>query len=237
MNLIPGFRNSLTRLRRKMFEAVGSARYSRMALNELDKKLERHLDFDGGFFVEAGANDGLAQSNTYYFEAIRGWTGLLVEPNPDLAASCRNNRKGIVIEAALVAQHEPHSRVELHRAGLMSTITGALGGSAVTKEHVMAGLTVQRLQATPAIYVPARTLSDVLDAAQIQRSIDLLSLDVEGGEIAALRGIDFNRHAPRFICIEVRDANAIAAVLEPRYRLVEVLSDVGSHCDILYELR
>jgi hypothetical protein len=37
----------------------------------------------GGFFIEAGAHDGVEASNTLYFEKKMGWTGLLVEPNPD----------------------------------------------------------------------------------------------------------------------------------------------------------
>ena len=37
-----------------------------------------------GFFVEAGAFDGEAFSNTLLFELKHNWTGLLVEPNPDL---------------------------------------------------------------------------------------------------------------------------------------------------------
>jgi hypothetical protein len=36
-----------------------------------------------GFFVEAGAYDGKIFSNSLFFEVKQGWTGLLVEPNPD----------------------------------------------------------------------------------------------------------------------------------------------------------
>ena len=46
------------RWRRSIYEAFGSDRYSRPALNQLDAKLERYLDYGGGFFIEAGANDG-----------------------------------------------------------------------------------------------------------------------------------------------------------------------------------
>lgn len=59
--------------RRTGHERCGSDLFSRPALHELDRKLEKFLDFDGGFFVEAGANDGFAQSNTYYFERFRRW--------------------------------------------------------------------------------------------------------------------------------------------------------------------
>ena len=39
-----------------------------------------------GFFIEAGAYDGADISNTFYFEKVLGWTGILVEPNPDAFA-------------------------------------------------------------------------------------------------------------------------------------------------------
>lgn len=43
-------------------------------------KLEKYLDFNNGYFVELGANDGVNQSNTLYFESFRGWHGVLIEP-------------------------------------------------------------------------------------------------------------------------------------------------------------
>ena len=33
-----------------------------------------------GFFIEAGADDLLKDSNTLFFELERNWTGILVEP-------------------------------------------------------------------------------------------------------------------------------------------------------------
>jgi FkbM family methyltransferase len=238
MNSPHDFRQSLKRVRRCACEAVGVLRYSRPSLYGIDRKLERHLDLDGGVFIEAGANDGVRQSNTYYFEKIRGWTGLLVEPVPELAVECRKNRrKSVVSEAALVAGEVVGATVELYVAGLMSTVAGALGDEAATARHVAAAREVQGLAAVRRIRVRARALSVLLDELGIGREIDLLSLDVEGAEETALRGIDFTRHAPRFICVEARDAAGIAGVLEPRYRLAEVLTDVGTHRDLLYARR
>ena len=62
------------------------------ALNDLDRKLEKYLDFDNGVFVEAGANDGINQSNTLYLESRRGWRGVLVEALPVLYEQCRRHR-------------------------------------------------------------------------------------------------------------------------------------------------
>ena len=238
MNFSSSLRQSLKRLRRGAGEALGVERYSRPALHDIDRKLERHLDRDGGVFIEAGANDGVRQSNTYYFEKIRGWTGLLVEPVPELAAECRKNRRAsVVAESALVAQDVAGATVDLRVAGLMSTVAGALGDGAATADHVAAGRAVQGLAEARTIRVAARTLSALIDEAGIVGEIDLLSLDVEGAEEAVLRGLDFARHAPRFICVEARAEAGIAAVLEPRYRMVEVLTDVGTHRDLLYARR
>src|SRR5690349_25167199 len=63
------------RRRREREEARGSDRLSRPALYGIEDKLERHLGGEPGFFVEAGANDGFEQSNTYWLERFRGWRG------------------------------------------------------------------------------------------------------------------------------------------------------------------
>ena len=43
--------------------------------------LEIFKNKTSGFFIEAGANDGLNQSNTFLLESVLKWNGLLVEPN------------------------------------------------------------------------------------------------------------------------------------------------------------
>jgi len=237
VRLPPALRRPLSRLRRTVCEALGSARYSRPALHQIDRKLERHLDFDGGYFVEAGANDGYTVSNTYYFEKLRGWSGVLVEPVPALAAECRRNRRDRVFEAALVAAAAPGDTVELHFAGLMSTLAGALGDTAATAEHVAKGLAAQGLAESYRLRVPARTLTAILDEAGVTREIDLLSLDIEGGEPAALRGLDFKRYAPRFICVEARARAEIDALLAGRYAVAEVLTESTAYQDVLYQRR
>lgn len=237
MNLPTVIRRSAARLRRSACEAMGIARYSRPALYEIDWRLERHIDVDAGVFVEAGANDGFRQSNTYYFEKLRNWSGLLIEPVPELAAECRRNRRSAVVEAALVSAGFSGQTVEINFAGLMSTVTGMLGDEAATAAHVETGVRVQQLQQSYSLRVPARTLSSILDEAQLKSDIDLLSLDVEGGELEALRGLDFTRHAPRFICVEARDRAGIEALLGERYAVAEVLTDFSEYRDLLYRRR
>ena len=235
MNQTASIRRCLSPWRRRLCEAVGIRRYSRLALDGLDAKLERHLDFDGGSFVEAGANDGLTQSNTYYFERWRGWRGILIEGIPALAAKCRHNRPhAIVVPVALVPAMPADGLAVMHYAGLMSAADGAWADPRQLEEHVRRGLAVQNLAGTYQVKVPARTLTAVLDEAAPGREIDLLSLDVEGMEADVLRGLDLARYAPRFICVEARNRPAIEAVLGGHYRLLAVLADRGVRQDLLY---
>lgn len=234
--LPPILRRPLIRWRRRACESVGIRRYSRPALDGLDRKLERHLDRDGGYFIEAGAHDGFQQSNTYCLERFRGWRGLLVEGIPEQAAECRRNRpQATVVQAALVAAALPGDVVEMHFGGLMSVVHDALGQA--TEAHVQAGLAVQKLDSSYVVRVPARTLTMVLDEVRPGQEIDLLSLDVEGMEADVLRGLDLARYAPRFICVEMREDSMVGAVLAGRYHLAEVLVDHGTRRDVLFQRR
>ena len=45
------------------------------SINDLDKKIEKYLPYNQGYFVELGANDGIRQSNTLYFERKKKMAG------------------------------------------------------------------------------------------------------------------------------------------------------------------
>mgnify|MGYP001070472729 CR=1 FL=1 len=200
------------RRRRMRAEAQGSDRLSRPALFDMDRKLDEIIDRDGGFFVEAGANDGFTQSNTYWLERFRGWRGVLVEPMPELAEEARRSRPGsTVVQCALAP--EPGT-VRMRFGDLMSTVDGARDS-----EWASAGVSLGWRDPYE-LDVPARRLSDILDEVGAP-GIDLLSLDVEGFELPALQGLDLDRHAPRWVLVEIhepeRNKPPIDALLGDRY--------------------
>jgi FkbM family methyltransferase len=222
----------LITLRRQVWEWLGSDKYSRPSLNDLDHKLEGYLDFKGGFFIEVGANDGFSQSNTYYFERMKDWKGILIEPIPALYQRCRRTRKrSAVYQCALVSAQYQQDSITMTYANLMSLVQGARKSTSGDQDHVDRGVEIQREVTAPyQVTVPAQTLTSILDEEGVS-SIDLLSVDVEGYEYDVLQGLDLSRYRPRYILVEANYYDEINSYLtENGYSTVDRLSE---H-DILY---
>ena len=226
-------KKKLSRFRRKTFEAIGSDRYSRPSLYEMDRKLEKYLPHRKGFFIEAGANNGLSQSNTYYFEQLRDWTGILVEGIPELYEQCVLERpKSKVFNCALVDSEFIDSHITMKYANLMSIVEGAMKSKDADENHIERGRKAQQNLATYEIQVPARTLTSILDECKVEK-IDLLSLDVEGFELNVLKGLDFNKYKPDYLLIEARFKEEIDKYISDLYIQV----DRFSIHDFLYQRR
>src|SRR5258706_337902 len=149
--------------------------------NGEDRWLEAHFDGKrGGFFVEVGAYDGVNLSNTYHFEQS-GWTGILVEPDPEMAARCRGARpRSRTFECAVGA---PEGKAEIsffQVAGGEEYSTTSL--TAAHRERLdRLGLRWREVR------VAVRTLDSILEEAS-PSEVDFVSIDVEGGEMAVLSG-------------------------------------------------
>lgn len=140
-----------------------------------------------GYFVEVGANEPEKESQSFHLEGA-GWTGLLIEPQPDLAANLRKSRKGQVFEVACSSPENAGTRMTLHVHGPYSSFDPKLAVTGLRPERV--------------IEVPVRTLDDILEEAKAPQGFELLSVDVEGHELDVLHGFDFARWQPKLILLE-----------------------------------
>jgi hypothetical protein len=113
----------------------------------------------------------------------------------------------------------------------MSLVEGALKSKEEEDKHVETGCEIQDVSSYE-VRVPVATLSALLDKHGIKR-VDLLSLDVEGYELNALKGLDFTQHAPRFMLIEARFRQEIDDYVAPLY---DVVAELSYH-DVLYARR
>lgn len=200
---------------------------TRPALSNLDKKLEKYLNFDNGFFIEAGAHDGYSQSNTYYLEKERNWRGLLVEGIPELMQQCQRNRPNAIVQNyALVASDYPNSTIKMHYVDFMSIVEGAHKTPLKQETHIREGTQTHRLNDAYEIKVPAKTLASILDEIDNLPQIDFFSLDVEGYEIQVLKGLNLSKYRPKYILVEAWYFEDMKAFLESYdYELIEYMSD------------
>ena len=153
--------------------------------NEL--KAEFFAAMPNGFFVEVGANEPQRGSQSWQFEQA-GWTGVLIEPQPDLAERLRRTRRAQVVAAACSSPANAGSAMTLHLSGPHSSLKRELAVTGVV--------------ARDTVDVPARTLDDILEQARAPSPIDFVSIDVEGHEVDVLSGFDLARWQPRLVLIE-----------------------------------
>ena len=167
-----------------------------------------------GFFVEVGANHPSEGSQTWHLEQA-GWTGVLVEPQPDLAALLAARRKAKVFAVACTEPAKAGGPLPLHVDGVRS---------ALDPDRMAPGA-----QVSSVILVPTRTLNDILREAEARVPIDLVSIDVEGHEIEVLRGFDFKHWRPRLILVEdhVSSLRTHRFLTGRHYRLVRRLGNNG----------
>lgn len=215
-------RSKITSLVREWFRPTYRKVFVYASLNSLDRNIAKYLP-ERGVFIEAGANDGLNQSNTLFLARKRHWHGILVEPVPRLFERCKKNRPdSFCVNAALVSPEDSGSIIDMIDVDLMTSVRGTKN-FAFDETHIKSAEIIQGIGRNSASAI-GKTISEVISESG-ESTIDFLSLDVEGFELEALKGFTNEEHFPRYILIETKQLDLVNQVLGYRYELVEALSE------------
>ena len=184
------------------------------AIQQEDLEVLKFFGDRPGVFVEAGANHPVEASQTYLLE-LRGWRGVLIEPNPELARLCRELRPASqTFDCAVVEPNHP-TPVQM-RIPSRSNSRNASISAGVENRH----------DGDEFFECEARTLDSILEDSGLDQ-IDFFSIDLEGYEAAALRGFAWDRWRPRLISVEdhCEDLDTHRLVSSRGYKLVRRIGD------------
>jgi len=157
-------------------------------------------DRRGGFFVDVGCYKPTAGSTTYYLEHRLGWKGIGIDAMERYRASWEKVRPTSTFVHAAISDKDGEI-LDLHVAYNIVSIE-----SDVIEQF---GLSDR----AKTIQVETSTLDTILEQQGVER-IDFMSIDIEGAELAALRGLDLKRFKPGFLGIETTKPDAVIAHLE-----------------------
>ena len=171
----------------------------------------------GGFFIEAGAWDGEADSTSLHFELKYGWTGLLVEPLPNKFQSLlKKNRKAWAVQTCLSTQQTPETVDFSTTSSSKNTIGGILNSS----DEKVKDVTMQCLP----LYSILLALGNP--------TVDFLSLDIEGAEYQVLKNIPWKYVDIKAISVETQFAGEVFE--GDRDDIFDLLTSVGyTHLDTI----
>lgn len=137
--------------------------------------------------MDVGANHPVDFNQTWFLEQ-QGWSGILIEANPDLTPLLQAQRPRSRTFQVAVGSPAQVGEVDLH-------LTEGAGGQSSPNPFYDAPLTGRKVR------VKLRTLDTILAETGVTH-IDFLSLDVEEMELDVLAGFDLEKWWPKLILIE-----------------------------------
>jgi FkbM family methyltransferase len=143
-----------------------------------------------GFFLDVGSGDGTFISNTKALEQ-KGWTGICVDAFP------RNMQDRTCQIFKEVVFSKAGERVQFWAAEDWGGITDDTFGVPKDKmQKYNEALNARTVEFTTV------TLADILERAKAPRFIHYVSMDIEGGELHALKGFPFDKYQIGALTVE-----------------------------------
>lgn len=143
-----------------------------------------------GYFIEFGAADGRALSNTYILEKEFAWTGIVAEPSKGWHERLKINRNCIIDNRCVwssTGENLEFSEVSINELSTVTRFENSDG---------------QNRKKNKKYYVESISLNDLLEEYKAPKKIDYLSIDTEGSELEILQSFDFSKYEITVITVE-----------------------------------
>lgn len=143
-------------------------------------------------YLEIGVNDPIKINNTFMFHEL-GYSGVLVEPNPDLTDIIREIRKNDILIAAGAGFGE-NTSMNYYKFKENSPL------NTFSKEYaeklVEFGIEIDEI-----VNVPIKNINEIVEE-NFERYPNVLSIDAEGMDYEILEAYDFKKYKTEMVCVE-----------------------------------
>jgi hypothetical protein len=163
-----------------------------------------------GYFIDLAANEAVEYSNTLGLEK-HGWNGLCVEPNPTYWYGL-SHRKCTVVGALL---GESVDKVEVKFRGVYGGIVGKMPDQMANRKKEPEALVEERYTAP---------IKDVLKMFNVPKTIDYMSLDIEGAEHLVMKNFPFNEYTIKVLTVERPNTELKRLLATNGYTMVKSLA-------------
>lgn len=158
-----------------------------------------HFKLSNVNYIEIGAHHPISGSNTYIFYK-NGSSGALIEPNEDFYSIIKSTRpRDLLIEKAVVVDPKITTRM-FYKVDKTELCT--LNKKFIDDWNTLRSNTPKEAKILSRKKVHTLHINQALEESFKDKKIDLLSIDIEGGELEVIKSIEFNKYKPHIICLE-----------------------------------
>lgn len=204
-------------LRRSPSRGFERLSYSQYAEDLIARELLKGVN--NGTYVDVGAFHPFMYSNTYRFY-LEGWSGIVIEPNPEQAEAFQRHRPRDKFINCGVGEERQELEYSYYSEGVFN-------GFHSSEQREQISSTKSTFEKSEAI--PVKPLKDLLD---LNAEIKLLSVDAEGHDLSVLKSFDWSAaEHPKVVITEVESRSILAlSTNQTHLFLVDLGYELASFC-------
>ncbi|RZG49146.1 FkbM family methyltransferase [Acinetobacter wuhouensis] len=152
--------------------------------------------FDGkrdGFYIDIGAHHPHRFSNTFMFYE-KGWSGICIDPLPECATLFKKYRPRDIFVQKGVSDKIEILKYYMFNEPALNTFDKKLAD----ERNGLRNYKIDKI-----LDIDVSTFDHIMKDKNVNKKIDLLSIDIEGFDYLVLRSIDMDKYKPELIIVEI----------------------------------